>query len=110
MAGIGTVAFDARLGLYEQPPKDEALKFIEEVQTFWTLTQKLMFSVPSNMVRPYMDTPTLKKFHKCADTIINIGQGFVDKRMRELKEMAEKGIDPSDGTQGTQTALSRVFL
>jgi len=97
--GIGTVAFDARLGLYEQPPKDEALKFIEEVQTFWTLTQKLMFSVPSNMVRPYMDTPTLKKFHKCADTIINIGQGFVDKRMRELKEMAEKGIDPSDGTQ-----------
>jgi len=96
---IGTVAFDTRLGLYEDPPKQEALKFIEMVQAYFELTMKLALSIPSNMVRPYMDTPAMKKFLKAGDDILDIGQGFVDNKMRELKEIAEKGIDPSGPTQ-----------
>ena len=99
-SGIGTVAFDARLGLYEDSPPKEALQFIEEVQNFFTLSHKLFFSIPSRIARQYMDTPTFKKFLRCGDAILDIGRGFVDKKMRELKEMTEKGIDPSDGTQG----------
>ena len=53
------------------------------------------------MVRRYIDTPTLKKFFKAADDVIEIGQGFVDKKMKEIKEMAEKDKEPSGGTQGT---------
>ena len=52
------------------------------------------------MVRPYIDTPALRKFFKVADSILEIGEGFVDKRMRELKAVAEKGIKPSGDTQG----------
>ena len=52
------------------------------------------------MIRPYMDTPALKKFFKYADAIIDIGQVFVDRKMRELKQMAEKGNDPSVDTGG----------
>ena len=51
-------------------------------------------------MRPYIDTPTLKKFFKVSDDVLDIGQGFLDKKMRELKEMAEKEIEPSGDTQG----------
>ena len=88
------------MGLYQDPPVLEALQFIDAVQNFFTLTQKLSFSIPSNMIRPYMDTPALKKFFKYADAIIDIGQVFVDRKMRELKQMAEKGNDPSVDTGG----------
>ena len=94
------MAFDTRLGLYEDPPPQDALKFIDAVQNFFELTQKLLLSIPSRMVRPYIDTPTLKKFFKVSDDIFEIGQGFLDKKMRELKEMAEKEIEPSGDTQG----------
>ena len=107
--GIGTVAFDTRLGLYEDPLPQEALKFINAVQNFFLLTQKLTFSIPSNMVRRYIDTPALKKFLKVADDILDIGQGFVDKKMRELKKMAEKDIEPSSDTRGI-TFKHLIFL
>ena len=100
ISGIGTVGFDTRLGLYEDPPKQEALNFIKEVQNIFTLTHKLTFSLSSKIILKYMDTPTFKKFLKSADTILHMGQGFVAKKMRELKDMAEKGIDPSGSTQG----------
>ena len=94
------MAFDTRLGLYKDPPPQEALKFIDAVQNFMMFTHKLMYSIPSNMVRRYVDTPALKKFFKVADDVVDIGQGFIDKKMREIKEMTEKNIDPSGDTQG----------
>ena len=60
--GIGTMAFDTRLGLYSDPPSPEGLKFIAAVHDFFDLSQKLLLSIPSNLMRPYMDTPALKKF------------------------------------------------
>jgi len=100
-SGIGTLAFDARLGLYEDPPKQEALKFIEEVQNFLTLSHKLVFSITSRIAQQYgLDTPTFKKFVKCSYSMVHIGRGFVNKKMKELEEMAEKGIYPSANAQG----------
>ena len=98
--GIGTVAFDTRLGLYDDPIPPEALKFINEVQNFFTLSHKLIFSAAHRIAGPYIDTPLFKKFLKCGDAILDIGQGFVEKKMMELKEMAEKGTDSSDNSQG----------
>ena len=86
--------------MYEDPPKQEALKFIEEVQNFFRLSHKLMFSIPSTIARKYVDTPTFKKFLECGDTVLDLGQSFVDRKMKELKEMTEKGIDPSANAQG----------
>ena len=98
--GIGTVAFDTRLGLYDDPIPPEVLQFINEVQNFFALSHKLIFSATHRIAGPYIDTPLFKKFLKCADTILDIGQGFVEKKMTELKEMAEKGTDSSDNSQG----------
>jgi len=111
-SGIGTLAFDARLGLYEDPPKQEALKFIEEVQNFLTLSHKLVFSITSRIAQQHgLDTPTFKKFVKCSDSMVHIGQGFVNKKMKELEEMAEKGIYPSANAQGrTQVPLLTYLL
>ena len=55
-----------------------------------------MTSVPSVMMRRYIDTPALKKFFKAADDIVDIGEYFISNKMKELKEMTEKGIEPSD--------------
>ena len=52
------------------------------------------------MVRPYIDTPGLKKFFKAADDVWDIAQGFIDKKMTELKDMTENKIEPSGDTQG----------
>ena len=98
-SGIGTVAFDARLGLYEEPTPEEALTFIKEVQNFFSLSQKLLFSAVSRFARQYIDTPTLKKFFKCSDTVLEIGRGFVEKKMREIKKMAEKETDEAANKQ-----------
>ncbi|XP_068758984.1 cytochrome P450 10-like isoform X3 [Montipora capricornis] len=92
---IGTMAFDSRLGLYNDQPPKEALKYIRANHEFFTLSQKLIFSIPSNLVRPYMDTPTLKKFFKAADVALEIGNGFVNKKIKELNEQAEKGVEAS---------------
>lgn len=99
---MGILAFDARLGLYEDPPKDEAMRFIQGIHDFLSLSHQLFFSVSMRMAkRLNIDTPKLKKFFKTADVLIEIGESFVDKKMRELKEMADKGIDSSSDNQGT---------
>ncbi|XP_015780624.1 PREDICTED: cytochrome P450 10-like [Acropora digitifera] len=95
LESIGTMAFDTRLGLYSDPPSPEAQKFIVAVQDFFELSQKLLLSIPSNLLRPYMDTPTLKKFFKVADEILDIGKAFVDRKVKELKETTSKGIESS---------------
>ena len=96
--GIGTMAFDTRLGLYSDPPSPEGLKFIAAVHDFFDLSQKLLLSIPSNLMRPYMDTPALKKFFTAADEILDIGEVFVNRKMKELEEMSNKGIEsPGQG-------------
>lgn len=102
-SGIGTVAFDTRLGLYEDPAQPEALKFIEEVKNIMTLTHKLMVNPFTGFaLQRGIDTPTFKKYMKCVDTVRKIGRDFVSKKISELKEMKEKNIDLSDDTQGLQ--------
>lgn len=96
LESVGTMAFDTRLGLYRDQPPPEALKFIQAVHDFFLLSQKLLLSIPSNLVRPYMDTPAVKKLFKVADDILDIGEGFIHKKMKELKELANNG-DKSSG-------------
>ena len=86
--------------MYEDPPPQEALQFIKEVQNFFALSQTLLFSVTSTIARQYVDTPTLKKFFESVDNMLDIGEGFVEKKMNEMKEMSERGVDPSGNTQG----------
>ena len=94
--GIGTVAFDSRFGLYEDTPPQEALDFTKAVNDFFELSQQLLYSILNRVALKYIDTPKYKKFSKNYDTILEIGQRFVEKKMMEVKDMTEKGIDLAD--------------
>ena len=96
IAGIATLVFNTRLGLYEDRPPQVALKFTEAVNNFFELSHKLLFNPFSRIARQYFETPTFKKFLENADTLMETGQGIVDKTTRELKEMTENGIDLGD--------------
>ena len=91
------MAFDSRFGLYEDTPPQEALDFTKAVNDFFELSQQLLYSLVLNRVAlKYIDTPKNKKFSKNYDTILEIGQRFVEKKMMEVKDMTEKGIDLAD--------------
>ena len=93
--GMATFAFDARLGLYKDPPPQEALEFTEAIINFFEISQQLLFDTFYQIVSKYFDTPRFKKFLKNCDALLDIGGGFVNEKMMELKEMTEKGIDPA---------------
>ena len=88
------------------------MEFTEAVNNFLELAQQLIFNIFSRIAHQYIDTPVFKKFLKNADLILEIGHSFVEKKMRELKEMDEKGIDQDDA-QGALTfynARLKAFL
>ena len=88
--------------MYEDPPPQVALEFTEAVNNFLELAQQLTFNIFSRIAYQYIDTPVFKKFLKNADLILEIGHSFVEKKMRELKEMDEKRLDQDDA-QGALT-------
>ena len=91
------MAFDSRFGLYEDTPPQEALDFTKAVNDFFELSQQLLYSILNRVALTlYIDTPKYRKFSKNYDTILDIGQRFVENKMREVKEMTEKGIDLAD--------------
>lgn len=91
---MGIFVFDFRLGFYEDFFKEEAMRFIIEVYNLFLISYKLFFSVLRRFGKNFsIDILLLKKFFKIVDIFIEIGEGFVDKKMNELKEMLDKGID-----------------
>ncbi|XP_073228662.1 cytochrome P450 10-like [Porites lutea] len=99
MEGIGTFAFDTRLGLYEDPPNKQGVHFINTVRKRFELSQQLTFNPVGKVASQYFETPTLKKFLKASDDLFDIGQDLVKQKLRELKDETEKGLNSSDGPQ-----------
>ena len=102
--GMATFAFDTRLGLYEDPPPQEALEFTEAIINFFEISQQLIFDTFYQITSKYIDTPLFKKFLKNCDALLDIGGDIINKKMMELKEMAEKGTDLAK-TEGVLVAL-----
>ena len=98
--GIGTFAFDTRLGLYEDPPNKKGVHFINTVRKRFELSQQLTFNPVGKVASQYFETPTLKKFLKASDDLFDIGQDLVKQKLRELKNETEKGLISFDGPQG----------
>lgn len=78
------MVFDARIGLYEDPPREEPQRFIQSVHDFFHYTQKIMFGFESFLSK-HFDTPSWKKLCEAQDIAIEIGQKYVDKKIVELK-------------------------
>jgi len=88
--GFGTIAFDTRVGLYDDPPNKEIVKMIEatkETVKYWGKSSRGLES----LLFRFVTTPSYRKFCKVQDIAIGISQRIVDEKVSELKKMAEEG-------------------
>ena len=79
------------------------------MKNFSKFFHKLIFDLPSTVAGKYIDTSTFKKFLKCGAAVFKISQGFVDKKMKELKEMADKSIYSLSAFRGVYTREQHVY-
>ncbi|KAL9965313.1 hypothetical protein ACROYT_G029094 [Oculina patagonica] len=87
---VGTMAFDVRVGLYDDPPNKETVKMIKATVDGFAYMGKLARGLEGLLFR-FVTTPTYRKFCETQDTALRISQEIVDKKVMELKKMAEEG-------------------
>ncbi len=97
--GVGTLVFDTRIGLYDDPPSEVAIKFIHAVHDTFASLHILLFGFVEKSFLPYMDTPAFKKLSKSLDTQNEVAMMYINKKMKELEEMANSD-DKSQENQG----------
>ena len=76
--------------MYEDPPNPEATRFIQSVHDFFENGHHLLFALVEKKLLPYVDTPSFKRMCKAADEINEIGGMLVNRKIKELQEMANK--------------------
>ena len=103
--GVGTLVFDTRIGLYNDPPNEEAVRFIQAVEDMFICLGVLLLGFVEKNLLPYMDTPSFKKLSKSLDIQTEIGMMFIDKKIKELEEMANRD-DQSQENQGEFLSVS----
>ena len=97
------MAFDVRVGLYDDPPRKDTVKMIEASKELFRLLGKLSSGLES-LLFEFVTTPTYKKYCEAQDISIGIGQRIVDEKVSELKKMAEEGEEFSkDGGKDCTT-------
>ena len=87
---VGTMAFDVRIGLYDDPPNKETVKMIEATKEVFRLLGVLIRGLESVLFR-FVTTPNYRKFCEVQDISLEIGQRIVDDKVSELKKIAEEG-------------------
>lgn len=93
---VGTLVFDVRVGLYNDPPSEEAMRFIGAIHDVFQSLHAFVFGILEKHLYHYVNTPNFVKLERAVDTSFEIGQGYIDKKMKDLKEMAHKGSDDSE--------------
>lgn len=97
---MGTLAFDARVGLYNDPPSEEALRFIGSIHDIFQSLHAFVFGIVEKNLFQYMKTPNFVKLERASDTSLEITRGYIDRKMKDLEEMAHKGSDDSQESEG----------
>ena len=94
------MAFDARVGLYNDPPSEEALRFIGSMHDIFQSLHAFVFGIVEKNLFQYMKTPNFVKLERASDTAFEIARGYIDRKMKDLEEMAHKGPDDSQESEG----------
>ena len=103
VVAVGTMAFDVRIGLYDDPPNKETVKLIEVTKESFRLLGVLSRGL-EHVLFPFVTTPNYRKFCEVQDIGIEIGQRIIDNKVSELKKMAEEGEEFSkDGGKDCTT-------
>ena len=87
---VGTVAFDLRVGLYDDPPNQEIINMIKATFDGFKYLGNLNRGWESQLYT-LVTTPSYRKFCESQDTLFSIGQKVVDKKVADLKKLAEDG-------------------
>ena len=83
------MVLDTRIGLYNDPPNEEAMKLIQSVDDFFKSVQILLFGFVEKNLLPYIDTPSFKKLSKASETAHEVLKMFIGKKIKEFEEMAK---------------------
>ena len=94
------MVFDTRVGLYNDPPSEEALRFIGSIHDTFQSLHAFVFGIVEKNLFQYMNTPNFVKLERALDTSFEIGRGYIDRKMKDLEEMAHKGSDDSQESEG----------
>ena len=84
------MAFDVRIGLYDDPPNKDTVRMIEATKESFRLMGVLSRGL-EHLLLAFVATPNYRKFCKAQDTALGIGQRIVDDKVSELKKMVEEG-------------------
>lgn len=79
------MVFDSRIGLYEDPPQRDPMRFIKAVESLLESTQQVELGF-ENFLYNHFNTPSWKKLCEAQEVIIEIGQKYVDMKIETLKE------------------------
>lgn len=90
VVAVGTMAFDTRVGLYDDPPNKETVRMIEATKEAFKYLGKLSAGWEGLLSR-FVITPSCRKYFEVQDIAIGISQKFVDDKISELKAMAQEG-------------------
>ncbi|KAL9965314.1 hypothetical protein ACROYT_G029095 [Oculina patagonica] len=87
---IGTVAFDERVGLYDDPPNEETVKMIKATFDGFKFMGKLSWGWEGLLYR-FVNTPSYRKFCESQDILFGFSQKIIDKKVAELSIMVDNG-------------------
>ena len=91
--------FDARIGLFDDPPSEQGTRFIQAVHGFFDYGHYLMMDVVERTLYSFADTPKFRKVCQSLDVMYEISNKFVDDKIKELDKMASRK-DKSQETKG----------
>ena len=103
------MAFDVRVGLYDDPPNKDTVKMVQSTMDSFALMGKLSRGWESLFWRLFT-TPTYRKFCEATDTSFAMSQKIVDNKVAELNKMAEEGGAFDDNQSECNLMNSTVFL
>ena len=107
---MGIVVFDLRVGLFNDPPNDETVQMVKAINESFTLMGKLNGGFERLLLRyTSYKSSSYKKLCDNLDTVLRVGHGFVNERMKRLKEMADGG-DEFVENQGTINIYTNVAI
>ena len=90
LLAVGTMAFDVRVGLYDDPPNKDTVKMVQATLDAFALMGK-MGRGWENLCYTFFTTPTYRKFCEAQDTSFAMSQKIVDNKVEELNKMAQEG-------------------
>ena len=103
------MAFDVRVGLYDDPPNKDTVKMVQATVDGFALMGKLGRGW-ENLCYAFFTTSTYRKYCEAQDTSYAMSQKIVDNKVAELNKMAEEGGTFDDNQSECNLMNSTVVL